>query len=358
MVRVVIGAPLSTDTNLETALVLRDQLVTLARAATSTVLTGIYVVDANPIDQDTIFSYSVQTAWDMLFTLIMGAAGVAYLFFLIYVVVQWYQMWAFAKRERDILAKEKEVNVRQTLLDAADADASRFDRIDDDLEEEELDMLEGIHDPDGIAVRNVALDVARALYAPPTASAMRPSAVLGALSPQVRAALDNWNLPPPKSYDDFSRFAAPGKNMGNSGMAYEGHLISRGQPPPVPPALIPVASQMSAPTSEGAAPLLTVPIVAANFSPREGTLANGDAAAAVLGGSDPSPVIAKLEPTEQKSQDPNALLLLGSSPTTAAPPPSSVIPSDTAIVRVDASPPAGGSVSPGAVLDEAALSLL
>lgn len=179
MARVTVQPPFFTETLKEASKSVRDRLVARVKAG-NVALTGIFIIDAYPIDSKVIFSYSVRTVFDLMYMFVIGTMGIAYLGFISFVIYKIVQAHRYAKIEK--LNRQKEKEERKTKKDAMrraglkmDAD---FDDDDDDNEQidaSKFDEFAGdgddddggdyVRDEDGLAIRSLAADVAHMLEA-------------------------------------------------------------------------------------------------------------------------------------------------------------------------------------------------
>lgn len=175
MARVTIQAPFFTETSQEDAVSIRDRLVNKVAAGDSS-LSAVFIIGANAINGTSVFSYSVRTVFDLMYTFIIGTMGVAYLAFICFVIYKIYEAHAYAKFERMQRQKEKEDRKikREAMkkagkLDAdleedddenEQIDASRFDEFGGDGEDDDAGQGDYIRDEDGLAIRTLASNVA------------------------------------------------------------------------------------------------------------------------------------------------------------------------------------------------------
>lgn len=165
----------STEANPELSVSVRDRLVAAVKRG-DVALTGIFIIDANPINSKEIYSYSVRTVFDLMYTFIIATMGVAYLGFIGFVIYKLVESHQHAKIDRLNRQKEKEERkmrreaMRRAGKVAADMeededdeneqiDASRFDEFGGDGDDDE-GQGDYIKDEDGSAIRNIAMNVA------------------------------------------------------------------------------------------------------------------------------------------------------------------------------------------------------
>jgi hypothetical protein len=175
MARVTIQPPFFTETNQELAVAVRNRLVDNV-AKGDTALSAVFIIGANAINSTTVFTYSVRTVFDLMYTFIIGTMGVAYIGFIGFVIYKIYAANKYAKFERAQRLAEKEArklkreNMRKAgKLDAdvdedddenEQIDASRFDEFGGDGEDDEAGQGDYIRDEDGLAIRSLANNVA------------------------------------------------------------------------------------------------------------------------------------------------------------------------------------------------------
>jgi hypothetical protein len=182
MVRVTVQPALPTETTAPTAPTVRDNLMAASKRQ-NPALAAIFIDDANPIDisDDQIFSFSKRTVFDLMYTFVIATMGVAYIFFIGFVVSKIVKAYQYAKIEAANREREKELRKQRAKSRArgpngAAAAAGADDDQSDDSDDVAIDASkwddagdmpgggdDDIRDEDGVAVRTLVDDVTNML---------------------------------------------------------------------------------------------------------------------------------------------------------------------------------------------------